>query len=118
MTKHNNITALIQDAKDFFRVATRIQSILKDTSFTTTKYLCTLAIQHPEPASFDDLHKSLGVSQPHISRLTRDLSAINSKGKLGLGLVDVNFDAYQPRVQLVRLNDKGLRTLSDALSIK
>lgn len=81
--------------------------IEEDKGASKVKFLLLLAAQHPEPLLLKECEGALNLTQGQVSRLVRSFHSIDSRGEVGLGLIDIEFDLYSPRTKLIRLNRKG-----------
>ena len=99
------------------KVSSVLSGIDKGSGFqaTTHLYLLKLASVHPTPVGFEELVEDLGLSKGQVSRVTRGLHKIDSKGAPGADLIDITFDLHNPRVKLVTLNERGLKMIEDSL---
>lgn len=87
-----------------------------DRQGSLAKFLLLLASRHPEPVLLKECEAALHLTQGQVSRLARSLHSINAEGRLGLNLIEIDFDLYAPRTKLLRLNKRGEAALKDILT--
>ena len=90
-------------------------SLVVERGGSRVKFLLFVASKYPEAVCTNDVVDQLGLTQGQVSRIARSFYSVNAEKEQGLGLVDINYDPYDPSTKLITLNEKGVSVLKSFL---
>ena len=86
-------------------------SLIEERGGSRLKFLLFVAAKYPEAVRNADAVEKLGITQGQVSRIARSFASVTADKELGLGLVDINCDPFDPNTKLVTLNERGISVL-------
>lgn len=106
---------LKEKAANLFYVLQLFNSEIEERGGSRLRFLLFVASKYPEAICANEAIDKLELTQGQVSRIARSFYSVTADGKLGLGLVDINYDPYDPSTKKITLNERGISFLNRIL---